>query len=83
MDAICARAVAPVEFTGSLPLGDRDALVPSGIPGDRSHDPGMPVPGTDKDLDPTDFMMRRIQPSPYFRRAFAVDQWSAIRPALR
>jgi alpha-L-rhamnosidase len=41
---------------------------------DRVHDPGMPVPGTDKDLDPTDFMMRRIQPCPYFRRSFAVDR---------
>ncbi|HWT24434.1 MAG TPA: glycoside hydrolase family 78 protein [Solirubrobacteraceae bacterium] len=41
---------------------------------DRTHDPAMPVPGTDPDLDPTDFLMRRLPPSPYFRRAFRVDR---------
>jgi alpha-L-rhamnosidase len=39
---------------------------------DRLHDPAMPVPGTDEELDPTDFMMRRLDPCPHLRRAFAI-----------
>jgi alpha-L-rhamnosidase len=46
---------------------------------DPAHDPAMPVPGTDKELDPTDFLMRRLRPSPHFRRAFRLDR--AIRRA--
>jgi len=44
----------------------------SWIARDRTHDPGMPVPGTDEELDASDYMMRRLPPSPYFRRPFAV-----------
>ena len=40
----------------------------------RAHDPAMPVPGTDKDLDPTDFLMRRLRPCPFFRRSFRLDR---------
>jgi alpha-L-rhamnosidase len=39
---------------------------------DPIHDPPMPVPGTDTELDETDFMMRRLEPCPYFRRSFEV-----------
>jgi alpha-L-rhamnosidase len=37
---------------------------------DRVDDPGMPVPGTDKDLDESDPMMRRLPACPYLRRSF-------------
>src|SRR3954464_15576949 len=37
---------------------------------DRLHDPAVPVPGTDDELDETDMMMRRLRPSPHLRRAF-------------
>jgi alpha-L-rhamnosidase len=41
---------------------------------DRLHDPAMPVPGTEEDLDTSDPMMRRLPPCPYLRRAFAVER---------
>jgi alpha-L-rhamnosidase len=37
---------------------------------DHRYDPGMPVPGTEEELDESDLMTRRLLPSPYFRRAF-------------
>jgi alpha-L-rhamnosidase len=38
---------------------------------DRLHDPAVPVPGTDEELDETDMMMRRLKPCPVLRRTFA------------
>lgn len=37
---------------------------------DRAADPGVPVPGTEQELDESDFMMRRLPACPYLRRAF-------------
>jgi alpha-L-rhamnosidase len=37
---------------------------------DHVHDPTMPVPGTDPDLDESDALMRRLPPCPYLRRRF-------------
>ena len=31
---------------------------------DPLHDPGMPVPGTEEDLDESDYMMIRLSPCP-------------------
>ncbi len=39
---------------------------------DAAQDRAVPVPGTDQELDESDLMMRRLQPCPYFRRAFDV-----------
>ena len=47
---------------------------------DPVHDPAMPVPGTDKDLDPTRLPdAPALRPCPYFRRSFRLDR--AIRRA--
>jgi alpha-L-rhamnosidase len=39
---------------------------------DPLYAPAMPVPGTDEELDESDFMMRRLSPCPHFRRSFAL-----------
>src|SRR4051812_8336651 len=39
---------------------------------DPLYDPGMPVPGTEEDLDESDYMMIRLSPCPVLRRSFAV-----------
>jgi len=39
---------------------------------DRAHDPAVPVPGTDAELDESDPLMRRLLPCPHLRREFAV-----------
>jgi alpha-L-rhamnosidase len=40
---------------------------------DPVHDPAMPVPGTDDELDESDLMMRRLPGCPYLRRRFSLD----------
>ncbi|WP_053227428.1 family 78 glycoside hydrolase catalytic domain [Solirubrobacter soli] len=47
---------------------------------DRTHDPAMPVPGTDEELDESDPMMRRLTPCPYLRREFVLS--GAVRRAV-
>src|SRR4051794_21734458 len=37
---------------------------------DSQHDPAVPVPGTDEELDESDLLVRRLAPCPYLRRAF-------------
>src|SRR3954452_2772472 len=37
---------------------------------DRAHDPAVPVPGTDEELDESAPLMRRLSPCPHLRRAF-------------
>ncbi len=39
---------------------------------DPLHDPAMPVPGTEEDLDESDYMMIRLSPCPHLRRTFEV-----------
>jgi alpha-L-rhamnosidase len=39
---------------------------------DRTHDPGVPVPGSEPDRDEYDDMLGKLPPCPYVRRAFAL-----------
>src|SRR4051812_30615057 len=66
----CAWSVQVWDATGSASGWSEPARFRTGpatwtgswIAFDPVHDPAMPVPGTDTDLDETDFMMRRLKP---------------------
>jgi alpha-L-rhamnosidase len=49
---------------------------------DRNDDPAVPVPGTDEELDESDFMMRRLRPCPHVRRSFGIGGGGVRRATL-